>query len=458
MNFEELLDKMVKQEGFTFGDPWRFKEKSLAIVVPIIRSRMIPGTYLTTQKPRNYYVIEEVKDKVEFVDTGSIGAVKAKSKADKPVFVRGGSQFGVKRGGMGTQERSVTFGTVLFPEKMEVLKTVCIHASKSISPGAYFSYTGLAPSSVFSAGLYNANQHATWSAISGYARSMVNMLRSRGVGHEMLAQVQTSDDLVGLQSQVERVEEFKQEVEDLLSRIPADLDGQVGIVVFDLNGIVGVEMFSHEESWRAFSESIVRSYSEVLLKEKKLTDIFEFRKDRVTQHITEFLKQLKQTEEKVVWRKRKAETVQMEKDDYVGEYTTLNGDVIHLIVTRKNVSFQQPQTHEFQYTFHETRQPEHRDVTPRYVTSYYTSSVKPERLESFFKRKGSVKFLKTLREPKTWKDLERNVNVSSRTLSKLTKNAANLGLVEKKLRGNGRVVYHLTDFGDKVKRKMALKS
>ncbi|GAJ22664.1 unnamed protein product, partial [marine sediment metagenome] len=103
---------------FKWGKPWRLNDRSMGIVVPIIREG---------KGERKYAILEEANDKVEIKDTGSIGEVSVKSKSDKPVFIRGGTLLQ----GQGTQSRVVTCGTIVMPEKEEVVK-----GGEGRSPGA----------------------------------------------------------------------------------------------------------------------------------------------------------------------------------------------------------------------------------------------------------------------------------------------------------------------------------
>lgn len=63
--------------------------------------------------------------------------------------------------------------------------------------------------------------------------------------------------------------------------------------------------------------------------------------------------------------------------------------------------------------------------------------------------------MKALIAPRTWKDLENALEVSTGTLSKLAKNPAKLGLAKKSLREtNGRITYQLTSISKKIRAKL----
>jgi len=450
MIYESLIDALIAQEDFGFGDPWRFSEKTCSIVVPILSKTKKYGA-------RGYYVIEEVKDKVAFTDTGSIGGVKAISNADKPVFIRNGSAFGVPYGGTGTQERSVTVGTVLFPQVQEVLATICVHASRGITPGAGFQYKGLIPQILLGA-VALRSQHETWNAVNQYTQSKKASLRAAG-GSVALSvnSLEAGDDLVGFQDRIEEIQEFKNSIDDFLKKIPADLEGQIGMAVLDADGVIGLELFDSPESWTAFSKSVAKSYSDVLMQEKKVSDVFEINRDRVVDHVVDFLAGMKRFTQKTIWRRKEhgieAITHQLDTDDAIGEYTFLGKEipfpspgngVIHLVVTRKSKELQRPAP----------RIPIARPTSLRAGGTAQQPSPREQQIEpyltlsEFLRRRGGKKFLQSMKQPQTWTNLASQVEVSSRTLSSLAKAAVELGLTEKQLHQNGKVKYNLTAKGE----------
>lgn len=445
MNYTQILEDLTTQKTFSLEKPWRLSDQTLGFIVPIIR---VKGG-----APRQYAVIEEVPDKIQLTDSGGISEVGAKSTHDKPVFMRSGSALSGK--GM-TQSRAVSYGTVLFPLKKQVLTTVCVQASKGISHGSFFAYAGQVPNPV----RYHASQRkqsATWSAVGLHTASLGAI-----VGFGVMANV-ARDDLVGSMNTTREVSAFKKDVEDMLKKIPADINGQVGIVVFDANGIVGIELFDHEDSWRAFSKSVTRSYSDLLTKKQKIGELFELNVNRIINYVTQFLEKAKKLAVKTVFQKDTAETFAL-NGELSGEYTTLNGEVIHAIWTRKEQEQNSPNFGEQlalatayriasspPTTYPQTIQmPYTSDILP---DPNYTGDIPPDnyttptvQITDFYKRKGAKQLITYLNEePKTWGFLNQNINVSSRTLSKLTKSAMKQGLVKKKLRGNGRVVYSLTN-------------
>ena len=112
-------------------------------------------------------------------------------------------------------------------------------------------------------------QSSTWASISEYTSKIQAKMSDRGrsaVRH---------DNLVGVESIIQSEEDV---VVDALKTIPGDHVHQIGVVVFDLKGVVAVELFDSPDSWKAFSQSIIRSYREVLTEEAG--DLIEIRTDR----------------------------------------------------------------------------------------------------------------------------------------------------------------------------------
>lgn len=293
---------------------------SLAIVVPILRKG--EGGI------SNYYVFEEVKDDIKIEDSGSIGVLKGISKADKPVFMRSGTMVKGK-----TQERVLTIGGVLFPNKPQNLSALCIHASRGIRAGAAMKSGGLLPILNMQY-VAHENQASMWSGVRRHTHLMRSFASRLSPHRSQRLQNIPDDDMVRFREELEKIEEFKAKVDAVIEKIPADLDNQVGIAVVDVNGVIGVETFDHEDSWLAFSKSIAKSYSDVLIKETKVPEIFQLKPKAINKRIQEFLLALKTTEKpRQRWKEQNAVTYSISNKNAVAEYTTIENKVIHFIAT-----------------------------------------------------------------------------------------------------------------------------
>ena len=313
---------LIESGRFVFKEPWRSSDKALAVVVPVVDN--IPGT-------RDYVVLEEVKDKVTLVDTGDIGTTEINSKANKPTLIRGGTML---KGG--TQERAVQHAVVVAPQKKEQIAVQCIHASRSISSGAYFAAAGTMPAKVKGLMLRHRDQSRTWEGVECLAADTDHMLalvprRRAAEARAAIATIPT-DDLVTM---TETVSKFQEGLDQILKNIP-DYTNQVGIVIVDPDGVAGMEMYDHPDSWKAFSEAIVRSFSEALAREDKFK-IFHPDMEAIIPLVQQFIIDIQKAEREEVFNKNDAQTVVIKTDCYVGEFTRLNDQTIHLSIVRSKV-------------------------------------------------------------------------------------------------------------------------
>lgn len=441
-SMKNLLQKF-KDGSFELKEPWRASEKSLAIIVPIVVKQSL--------KDRGYVVLEEVKDNVTIEDTGDINKLRLTGKTDKPVFIRGGS---ILKGP--SQERASQVSVVAIPNKPLELLVHCVHARKGINPGAQMFFAGLAPRKVRSSMMLHKSQHHTWQAVSGYSRRTLSSpaLRERRTHIAF-------DDLVGV---TKATKKFREDLKDLLKQIP-DYKKQVGVIIIDPEGVVGFEMYDHYDSWKAFSESIIRSYSEALTKEDK-TGIFKPDMSIVVPLVWDFLGKLEKTKgEPSSFKSNIAKTtllkVEGKTETYVGEYTTLNKKCIHLSVVRHKDQ-KEPMTRDTMLSDILSRDILRRRQVPQYrrrregqPQSYLlmTTKGRPEApVHKFFEKLAPI--IEQLDKPKTWTSLDKKSHVSTSTLASKLKTLQSMKLVEKKKTSNGVTRYHLTGYGHDLKHKL----
>ena len=321
-----------------------------------------------------------------------------------------------------TQGRATQFGVVVIPRRSEQIPVHCIHASKGIRPGAMLQTSGYTPQRVYSTILGGRSQRRTWSEIYTYSSRLSSY--SPEMRHAL-----ANDDLMGT---VENFTRFRRDLEDILKQIP-DHVNQVGTVVIDPDGVVGFEMYDHPDSWKGFSQTIMRSYTEALTKEDK-TEIFKPDMTATIPLIHQFLRDMEQATEEEVFSKNKAKTTILKSQGYVGEYTTLNGKTIHLLITRYN----------------NNQVPTRKTEQPRFTHPPQSSVQRVTNWGKRFKRKmkKAIRVLTTLQdEPKTWTDIRSRVSMSKATLSSRLKELQELQTVEKHKNRNGTVRYSLTGIG-----------
>jgi len=415
---------------YRLGDPWKLP-KGAGFVLPLLGEQTFPE--------RGYVLLQEVADRVEFRDSGSIYGVEASNRSGRNVFVRRGTLLT----GKGTQSRSPVSGVVLVPGKEFVTIPVnCVHQSHYISTGADFKAEGVAPHSVYQA---LGKQSATWESIAGYTRKMRSSA-SRMLGRaeepelEELRDV-ADDNLVGASAAVERLQS---RVEDALGKIPGDHVDQVGVAVFDLDGVVGVELFDHPDSWRAFSESIIRSYGEVLTRE--VGELYDIRMDRAEPVLKAFLQKAEASERAVIAENSASKVYSLRGECVEGELACIEGNEIHLALARSEGDKGEGPAPPISMATPPVQRPE---------PPQEGEDPPEEQFQEYLQRRGGYPVLDQLSErAQRFGELLRTVRVSRGTLATRLREAEEIGLVQKAIRKeNGSPAYALTEEGKEAKKK-----
>ena len=202
----EFLDGLRNENGFKFGTPWRYSDKALGVIVPILKTGYVGE--------REYITLEEAKDKgVDFKDSGHINKVLIESSLSTPIFIRSGTILKSQ----GTQTRAVESSVIIVPskegtkeKKTQEILVRCIYASKVIRTGEKFAYGGDTPIEVRSALLSRSGQLDTWKAVGGAThRFMSNRLSSSGTGMHSMSYTASHDNLAGV---MEDVDKFKEKI------------------------------------------------------------------------------------------------------------------------------------------------------------------------------------------------------------------------------------------------------
>ena len=305
-----------------FGEAWRPDKKSLTVVVPLIRKET---------SERNYVTFEEVKDKADIEDTGSINNTKINLSHDKPVFLRTGTIFK----GQGTQTRAVNTSIVIMPQKQAIEVPVsCVHASHAINRGSKFAAMGSAPSSVTSQLFAGRSQGAVWGSVKSYscrAQSAGGQSASRDSRVYRANMSQESDNLV---ENMEGVGDFSEKIDEIVSKMPRS-ENQVGVMILNIEGVVGMEMFDSPKSWDAVSVSTIKKYGEDLVK-KQEKPLFELNEKEIKPKIEAHLKRLHELTGKMIHRDGNSETRVHEDKEIVVEWTTIDNKLIHIISARRD--------------------------------------------------------------------------------------------------------------------------
>lgn len=351
--FAEVLHELLEDKKYSFGEPWQLTSESLSAVVPILQN---------SAGNRGYIVAQEISgDKISVMDSGHIGKLRVKTAdVQKPVFVRAGTIFK----GQGTQSRAVNMGICLEPEKESLIDVFCVHASHRISADSHFSMErDIAPRTVEDVLTSPIkNQSRIWAA-AGLRKWRAQTSNCPQCGSERIMQsydaelvrmncgnvvpaVSTQNRFVNslhpsyafadnLAANLREMNEFNKRIDGMLSKVPADLAKQVGMVMIDSKGVYGLEMFDHPDSWRAFSKSVVRNYADVLAKERAGDGLFALKVERIPRAIKEFLRKAEGLTENSVFENKISETWTL-SGGLIGEYSTLGHGFVHLILKRVN--------------------------------------------------------------------------------------------------------------------------
>jgi len=331
MAIEGFLNNLSKEIGFKFGTPWRYSDKALGVVVPILRQDRVDAE-------RVYITLEEAKNQgITFKDTGRIDRVILETPSRKPIFVRSGTALK----SVGTQPRAVETSVVIVPQEekdktpvapiitKQEIPVRCIYSSKPISSSTKFEYGGFVPLEVGNALMSRSGQAATWNAVSSSAQRLMShhsyASSSGRVGRGMMSGRVATDDLVGVMEDVDR---FTTNIDEILAKVPL-FEDQVGAVFLDMKDVVGLELFDHPKSWEAIHKEVEKRLGESLAKEEEKT-FFKPDYQSIKPITLAFLKKLLESE-KIETSHGITSTITLKGDGVIGEATTIDGKVIHLI-------------------------------------------------------------------------------------------------------------------------------
>jgi len=408
-------------ETLTLGEPWKYSDRSVTIVVPILRTR---------SSERKYHLLQELKDQLTISDTGVIDSAIIKNPSSSNIFVRSGTILTGK-----TQTRSVSTSTVVPLKESLTVPVRCVYASKGINRGANLRISKeIAPLKIEQNLLQDSDQSMVWESVQEFTHSMSKYV---------ITSETRLDDLEGV---MRSTREFGEEVERLLERIPGDHPEQVGIAVLSLSGVVGVEFFDHPDSWGAFSKSVVRNYSEEIFREAE-EDLFEVKLEKAHPLVLSFLMGLLESEKTIAHESSVSITYTMSKGPTFGEYTEMERELIHFIGGKR----EEPREYRLRPIRREEPSPildesSRRPASLRLRQRISRADMDLYSLDSYRARKGSSEMINELKEePLTWGEMEDKVQLSTRTLSKRLKEGMEEGIIDKLERpSNGKSAYSLS--------------
>lgn len=445
---------LKKREGFELGEPWKFSDKSMGVIVPILRG----GEY-----KRDYITLPET-EKVDFEDKGGISPIGVKNTGGLPLFIRSGSVLQ----GISGQDRAVVHSMILDPKVDLDIKVRCVHASRPTSHGGKFKYSGIAPRVVQSN--LRKSQHDTWNSVQSYfcmsnlAESDFNLrprTKSRRMGMRRYGATIGAtrgampgvkhDDLPSIQK---KQKELDGNLQDILKQVPV-LENQIGAIIVGMSGIIGIEAFDHPKSWKAQYKDAISNYSDELA-EKAEKSLFKFDEEKVMETISDFLGEVSKVEPKPI--DKGGYVLQMK--GYLGEVSIHMGHVVHMFLMQTDdddqPDFSNRQSRVRTAIRERDREEdiiigamadqfyEPKTTTPRYKTKSFSDMGK---LFSVSSKKGIRKVTSAINEKggkASWKDIEQSLgsDLSTATISARLKDGKSVGIIGENIRHkNGKKVY-----------------
>lgn len=326
---QTFIDAILNESlGFSFGEPWRYDENSITCVLPIIRR--------SDEKPK--YVTLAEAPKVKIQDTGNINRALVLNYEGAAVFLRIGEVLAGD-----TQNRALVMSRVIMPKHKAEVEVKCVHASRGIRGGSLLRSSGYSPrkDSYYASSLHETGeilQSHSWDDDRNYfrnARGSLGSLRGRirpdrfNDTFELFHSGRVSpDDLTRTR------DEYNKAVNEILQKVPLG-DYQVGMALIDVKGFYCLDCFDHHEPWKAVKEAIVGKES-ISITERLRIDkggIFEYKPEKAEDATKEVLK--KKHTQKTQHQTKRTKTLTMDFGEYIGEAVELDGEIIHLLITRK---------------------------------------------------------------------------------------------------------------------------
>ena len=436
------------------GEPWRLHNDRAGVAVPILIK--------DPRGKRFYKLLSEVSDKINLKDTGNINRLQVINTSEDTVFIRKGT---IIKGD--TQTRALTLSILVAPKSTTQAEIKCVYASKGIRGGANFEFSGkYTPTKVTSS--LRESQAQTWNEVKKYNFESPMMLKqaisdpvlNRSIDR-ILGNKAGTDDLEGYMSAEENI------IDEAMKNVPVDHARQVGLTVIDHDGVAALEIFDHPDSWRALSKSVTRNYAEIL--NKMAPDIYDINMEKVRQHVEAFLAQLQSLEGKVAYSENSYNTYEIREGKLVGEFTTSDGDLIHILVTRiEETEKHSPDLYTItsnladRININEDARLSNRPAIHRNMFEPIQESFAPTQTESnqsiaamkvdyLTKKRGYETIIALKESPKTFNELQKSTEMSTATVTKALKEAEGLGLVHRSYRStDASTVYELTENGKKL--------
>lgn len=345
--FTTLLEE---QYGYSFGTPKRASEKSLAVVLPILR---------VTEHTRAYVTLPEA-EKAQVFDTGKIDEMEVNNGQDTPVFIRTGSLF---RGA--TQERTAQRSFVVYAGRKTKIAVRCVHASKGIHGATKVSSTDFIPLDAlnknYHKGYVPKDQSAYWKNVGHTTNCMRRMASSGNEPHitasahshpmwssaapvfggcDMAATPDASAHSYFMAKEdnlAHHYDAFAKNFEAILAGVKRQ-ENQTGMAFLTDTGVQLIEIFDHPDSWKALHESAVKALGTKAVTED-IESVFEFKPKHAHTLVRKTLA-LPWERSRIYYHEGTKNTPEvtitgLTAKDYVGECVEIDDQVAHLMVFKR---------------------------------------------------------------------------------------------------------------------------
>jgi len=412
--------KEIKEgrNGYSLGEPWKFSDESVGVVVPILKKNA---------EKRDYITYPEVHEDVDFEDKGGISPITATPNIDKSIFIRAGTVLE----GISGQDRAVIHSMIF--DNIKDIDVRCVHASRPTHRGGKFKYQGFAPRKVQTN--LRKGQNRTWNSVNVLS-AQIGSGRSHVYGASL-----SHDDLPSIKKAQKKLDK---NLQSILKQVPV-MENQVGAIIVGLKGVVGIEAFNHPKSWKSQYKEVIEQYSDELSK-KIESELISFDDKKVNHVIKKFLTDIAQCSE---FERIDENSHSIKMQRYIGEAVTLNNHIVHLFVMEdeddSDNDYQGQPMKMQNYHF----RPMHERVIGTAISSPEPKISSPEpKISDFFTKnvtkKGFSDIFNTINKSggkATWSELERGTNISTRTLSNRLKEGKQSNIIGECIK-KGRKAYY----------------
>lgn len=357
MQIPKILKDIADERNHILDKPHYLGKGTNLVVLPIS---------LKKERKQTYYTLGERLD-YEIKDSSTVSSIYVKNNEDLPLYISRGQVFEGK-----TQERVAIHNFIVPPKTGATIHVKCVHQTKPAYGNINMTYNGtFSPRSIDLDGpqgdvwnsvrLYTSNctttynptgstyiegtMTATTGGVTGWVlnsdnNSTLNFnVDSSNPYTEVVDDVDwalnTGTPQLNNDDLVLNLKNMRTQIDNIIKNVPM-CKNQVGIVMFDLNKIIGIEYYYHPKNWKSLKDDIIAKEGLDVINDED-DDIFvpsEYREEKVKKSFKNFIKKISSTNIKNVYNGRyRVDKIKI--DHLEGEITILNDEILHLSVWEK---------------------------------------------------------------------------------------------------------------------------